>query len=290
MSHEIRTPMNAILGFTHLLRRDASSSRDAERLDKIEDAAKHLLTVINDILDLSKIEAGKVELESHDFALEAVLDHVATLIGDGAAAKGLTVQVDTDHVPHWLRGDLTRLRQALLNYAGNAVKFTPHGSVTLRARLLDTQRTVPGALRGRGHRHRHRPRGAAAAVPGLPAGRCVDHPPFGGTGLGLAITRQLARMMGGEAGAESTPRPGQPLLVHRLAGARRLAARPPSQAAGSRPGTCGAGMPVRASCWWRTTRSTARWRPNCWRTPACRSTTAEQRPRGRRAAAQRAFL
>jgi len=121
MSHEIRTPMNAILGFTHLMRRDARSSLEIGRLEKIDGAAKHLLSVINDILDLSKIEAGKIELEKCDFALDAVLDHVATLIGDSAAAKGLTVRIDSDHVPHWLRGDLTRLRQGLLNFAGNAV-------------------------------------------------------------------------------------------------------------------------------------------------------------------------
>ncbi len=209
MSHEIRTPMNAILGFTHLLRRDAASSRDADRLDKIGGAAKHLLGVINDILDLSKIEAGAVDLESHDFALEAVLGHVAALIGESAAAKGLAVRIEGDHVPHWLRGDLTRLRQGLLNFAGNAVKFTNRGSITLRARLLQTQENRCLV------RFEVEDTGIGIAPDVLPrlfrAFQQADVSTtrtFGGTGLGLAITRQLARLMGGDAGAQSAPGAG----------------------------------------------------------------------------------
>jgi len=209
MSHEIRTPMNAILGFTHLLRRDASSSLEAERLDKIDAAAKHLLSVINDILDLSKIEAGKIELEFNDFALEAVLDHVATLIGETAAAKGLTVAINGDHVPHWLRGDLTRLRQCLLNFAGNAVKFTERGGIILRARLLETQGSRCLVC------FEVEDTGIGIAPEALPRlfqafeqANATTTRKFGGTGLGLAITRRLARMMGGDAGVESTPGKG----------------------------------------------------------------------------------
>jgi PAS domain S-box-containing protein len=206
MSHEIRTPMNAILGFTQILRRDAVSSIDADRLDKIESSARHLLSVINDILDLSKIEAGKIELESSDFALEAVLDHVAALIGEGAAAKGLTVRIDGDHVPHWLRGDLTRLRQALLNLAGNAVKFTNKGSISLNARLLES----------RSNRCRIRfevddtgigvdPATMPQLFNAFQQADASTTRKYGGTGLGLSITREIARLMGGEAGVESTP-------------------------------------------------------------------------------------
>jgi PAS domain S-box-containing protein len=205
MSHEIRTPMNAILGFTHLLRRDAVSARDADRLDKIDGAGRHLLAVINDILDLSKIEAGAFDLESHDFALQAVLGHVATLIGESAAAKSLAVRIDGDHVPHWLRGDLTRLRQALLNFAGNSVKFTEKGSITLRARLADSRENRCLV------RFEVEDTGSGIAPEALPqlfrAFQQADASTtrkFGGTGLGLTITRQLAHMMGGEAGAEST--------------------------------------------------------------------------------------
>ncbi len=209
MSHEIRTPMNAILGFSHMLKRDATSTLEIERLNKIDDAAKHLLAVINDILDLSKIEAGKIELESHDFALEAVLDHVATLIGESAAAKGLTVRTDSDHVPHWLRGDLTRLRQGLLNYAGNAVKFTQQGTIALRTRLVQSEATRCLV------RFEVEDTGIGIAPEVLPqlfqAFQQADVSTtrkFGGTGLGLAITRRLARMMGGDAGADSTPGAG----------------------------------------------------------------------------------
>jgi two-component system, sensor histidine kinase and response regulator len=206
MSHEIRTPMNAILGLTHLLRRDAASSRDVERLEKVDEAAKHLLSVINDILDLSKIEAGRIELEAIDFAPDGVLGHVAILIGDSAAAKGLQVRIEGDRVPHWLRGDLTRLRQGLLNFAGNAVKFTRQGSITLRARLLETREDRCLI------RFEVEDTGIGIAPDVLPQlfqsfqqADASTTRKFGGTGLGLAITRRLARMMEGDAGAESTP-------------------------------------------------------------------------------------
>ncbi len=233
MSHEIRTPMNAILGLTHLLRRDAPSSLASDRLGKIDGAARHLLAVINDILDLSKIEAGKCELEAHDFALEAVLDHVAHLIGGDAAAKGLSVRTDGDHVPHWLRGDLTRLRQCLLNYAGNAVKFTQRGGIVLRARLIDSdgnRRLVRFEVEDSGI-------GIAASV--LPRlfqsfeqADVSTTRQFGGTGLGLAITRRLARMMGGDAGAESTPGVGSRFWFSAWLEKGEMAGDAPSQAVG----------------------------------------------------------
>jgi len=137
MSHEIRTPMNAVIGLTHLLRRDGVTPRQGERLDQMLAAGRHLLSLINDILDLSKIEAGKLELALDDFHLSAVLDQVASLICPSAHAKGLRVELDGDSVPLWLRGDALRLRQCLLNLAGNAVKFTERGSIALRAKLLD---------------------------------------------------------------------------------------------------------------------------------------------------------
>jgi len=209
MSHEIRTPLNAIAGLSHLLRRTAVSPTQTEWLAKIDSAARHLLSIINDILDLSKIEAGRVELERLDFSLGAVLDYVRSLIADQARAKGLEVEVDGDDVPLWLRGDPTRLRQALLNYAGNALKFTERGSIALRARLLDEDEDrllVRFEVEDTGI--------------GIPPEKLSDlFAPFeqvdgsttrrfGGTGLGLAITRRLAQLMGGEAGAESTPGQG----------------------------------------------------------------------------------
>ena len=204
MSHEIRTPMNAILGLTHILRRDGATPPQADRLEKIDHAAQHLLSVINDILDLSKIEAGRLVLEQRDFTLADVLDHVHSLIADGARSKGLRVQESGSNVPVWLRGDATRLRQALLNYASNAIKFTEHGSITLSARLLET---AADRLRVR---FEVVDTGIGIAEEELPRlfQAFEQHDvsttrKYGGTGLGLTITQQLAEMMGGDAGAES---------------------------------------------------------------------------------------
>ncbi len=206
MSHEIRTPMNAILGLTHLLRRDEVTPHQALRLDKIDTAAQHLLSIINDILDLSKIEAGRLELEKTDFALGVVLDHIRSMIADQARAKGLAIEVDGDDVPLWLRGDPTRLRQAMLNYAGNALKFTQSGSIRLSAKLLEE--SDKGLL----VRFEVRDTGIGIAEDKLATlfevftqADVSTTRRYGGTGLGLAITRRLAHLMGGEAGAESTP-------------------------------------------------------------------------------------
>jgi len=204
MSHEIRTPMNAILGLTHLLQNDNATPVQVERLNKIGNAARHLLSVINDILDLSKIEAGKLQLEHSDFALTSVLEHVRSMILGTAQSKGLRVDIDAGMVPDWLSGDVTRLRQALLNYAGNAVKFTDHGSITLRVRLLEE---TEADLR---IRFEVQDTGIGIAPETLPklfaAFEQADNSTsrkYGGTGLGLAITRHLAQLMGGESGAES---------------------------------------------------------------------------------------
>ena len=209
MSHEIRTPMNAIVGLTHLLRRDAPTPAQGDRLDKIDTAARHLLQVINDILDLSKIEAGKFVLEPDDFELGTVLDHVRSLIGDQARAKGLQIEVDGDAVPRWLRGDAVRLRQALLNFASNAVKFTDRGRISLRAKLLSDDDN--GLL----VRFEAEDTGIGIAPDVLPRlfspfeqADASTTRNFGGTGLGLAITRRLAQLMGGEVGAESVPGQG----------------------------------------------------------------------------------
>jgi len=206
MSHEIRTPMNAILGLIHLLRRAGATPEQDDRLAKVDSAGRHLLAIINDILDISKIEAGKLQLEQSDFALSAVLDHVRSMILDAAQAKGLTVTVDDDQVPAWLADDPTRLRQALLNYAANAVKFTEQGTISLSASLLEEdgdELLVRFTVQDTGV-------GIDAAKFDrlFQAFEQVDTTTtrqYGGTGLGLAITRRLAQIMGGDAGVESTP-------------------------------------------------------------------------------------
>ena len=206
MSHEIRTPMNAIIGLTHLLGRTGATPAQLDMLGKIDSAGRHLLAIINDILDLAKIEAGRVELESSDFHLSQVLDNVASIIREAAQDKGLAVTVATDSVPMWLRGDPMRLRQALLNFAGNAVKFTEQGSIALSAELLGQQ---GGTLQVR-FEVRDTGIGIAPDKLGLlfkefaqsDASTTRKH---GGTGLGLAITQRLAELMGGTVGVSSEP-------------------------------------------------------------------------------------
>ena len=121
MSHEIRTPLNAIIGLTHLIQRSATDSQSRERLSKVSGAAQHLLSVINDILDLSKIDAGKLSLEPIEFKLDRVLDEIAAQVGDKAEAKGLELVYDiAPALGQTLHGDSLRLRQILLNFVGNA--------------------------------------------------------------------------------------------------------------------------------------------------------------------------
>ncbi|MDU1141886.1 PAS domain S-box protein [Aeromonas rivipollensis] len=205
MSHEIRTPMNAILGLTYLLKRDTPDNTQHERLEKIDNAAQHLLTIINDILDLSKIDAGKMMLEQGDFSLTAMLDNVSALMSEQARAKGLTLMVDMGDSPTWIHGDITRLRQALLNYAANAIKFTEQGTVTLRVRMarplaggyllrFEVEDTGIGIS----------PEQCEKLFQAFEQADVSTTRKYGGTGLGLAITSRLAALMGGEAGVNST--------------------------------------------------------------------------------------
>lgn len=204
MSHEIRTPMNAISGLIHLMQQDDATPEQSERLGKIETSTQHLLSIINNILDISKIEAGKLTLEQADFHLDTILDNVQSLFRDQAESKGLAIEVTTKEVQHWLRGDPTRIRQALINYVGNAVKFTERGNISINASKVDENEA--GIL----VRFEVADTGVGIA-PDTLAGLFESFEQadvsitrkHGGTGLGLAITRHLARLMGGEAGAES---------------------------------------------------------------------------------------
>ena len=137
MSHEIRTPLNAITGMAHLLRRTGLSSTQTDKLDKIETAGLHLLEIINAVLDLSKIEAGKFILEEVPLHIEALLGNVASMVGQEARKKNIVLNSEIVAVPHHLQGDPTRLQQALINFASNAIKFTEQGQITLRVRVLD---------------------------------------------------------------------------------------------------------------------------------------------------------
>ncbi|MBK1615226.1 hybrid sensor histidine kinase/response regulator [Rubrivivax gelatinosus] len=204
MSHEIRTPLNAVLGFTHLMRRDARDPVTAERLARVDAAAQHLLALLNDILDLSKIEAGKLELHEQDFSLRELVAGCAGQVADRAATKALALQVDTGDAPDALRGDAMRLAQALLNLLSNAVKFTDHGSVGISVQLLEREAdrvklsfAVTDTGIGIEPAQLDQLFTAFVQADASMARR------FGGTGLGLAITRRLAALMGGEVGVDS---------------------------------------------------------------------------------------
>ncbi|EKE17919.1 MAG: hypothetical protein ACD_10C00211G0001, partial [uncultured bacterium] len=197
MSHEIRTPMNAIMGLAHLVGRDGVSDKQQQQLAKIDSAARHLLQIINDILDFSKIEAGKLELANGDFALSLVMDNVTTLIAEMAHAKGLELIVDMDDLPPYLRGDGMRLGQILLNFAGNAVKFTKQGQVSLSGRVTQSE--------GDHLQIRFEVRDTGIGISAEQQGRLFHAfaqadtsttRQYGGTGLGLTISKRLANLMG----------------------------------------------------------------------------------------------
>jgi two-component system sensor histidine kinase/response regulator len=208
MSHEIRTPMNAIIGLTHLLQRSPVDDTQRNRLDRIGDAASHLLQIINDILDLSKIESGKLELEQIDFSLADLLQRALALVADSARHKGLALRCQAQGAPELLRGDPTRVSQALVNLLSNAVKFTEQGSVDVQVDLQ--QQDADGLLlrfavadTGIGIA----PEVADQLFSAFVQADASTTRRFGGTGLGLAITQRLAAMMGGSVGVDS--RPGQ---------------------------------------------------------------------------------
>ncbi len=209
MSHEIRTPLNAIIGFTHLLKIDGATSAQDFHLDKIITASKHLLEVINAVLDISKIEAGKITLQHEPINLREIVARVQAIIQLQANEKKLAIYVDVRPPNCVLMGDSTRLLQSLLNYAKNAVEFTTNGFVNLRVFVkdedeesvllqFDVQDSGGGIPPESIHRLFHR--FEQAHHPSAPIHR--------GSGLGLAITQQLAIQMGGSAGAQSEPSVG----------------------------------------------------------------------------------
>ncbi|HEX5803975.1 MAG TPA: DUF3365 domain-containing protein [Azospira sp.] len=210
MSHEIRTPMNAITGMAYLMQRDDGlTPQQAGRLAKIDSAARHLLAIINDILDISKIEAGKLVLEDAPVLPEAIVANVASMLSEAAEAKGLRLIVDNDALPAGLRGDPTRLTQALLNYASNAIKFTSTGSVVLRLRLVaETENSATLRFTVEDSGPGIDPEVQARLFSAFEQADNSVTRQHGGTGLGLAITRRLAVLMGGDAGVDSAPGEG----------------------------------------------------------------------------------
>jgi PAS domain S-box-containing protein len=204
MSHEIRTPLNAITGIGQLVRRAGVTPQQADWLGKVDTASGHLLDIINAVLDLSKIEAGKFTLEEAPVDVSRVTLNVAAMLYERAKAKHLELNVESQPLPYLLQGDATRLQQALLNYATNAIKFTESGSVTLRV--------LPEAEAGDSVQVRFEVVDTGIGIAPEVIGKLfadfeqADNSitrKYGGTGLGLAITRKLARLMGGDAGVVS---------------------------------------------------------------------------------------
>ena len=206
MSHELRTPMNAIMGMTNIALRTSNDHKLQDQLGKIDQASKHLLNVINDILDISKIEANRLVIEYCDFRLGSVIEGVLTMMAQRASDKGLKLLID---LPpglgnQVLKGDPLRLEQILLNLLGNALKFTSQGSIKLVAKPIEDAEdfiflrfdVVDTGM------------GIAAEVQSrlFSAFEQADNSmtrKYGGTGLGLAISKRLVEMMGGEIGLES---------------------------------------------------------------------------------------
>jgi signal transduction histidine kinase/CheY-like chemotaxis protein len=206
MSHEIRTPINGIIGMARLIRRDGLTPVQEEQMCKLEGASEHLLGILNAILDISKIEAGKFGLEERSLRIEQLASNVIAMIKDRADTKNLQLINEVQPLDFEVIGDPTRLQQALLNYANNAVKFTETGSINLSIRILsETDDNVQLRFEVRDTGVGIAPEVMLRLFSAFEQADNSTTRKYGGTGLGLTITSKLAELMGGEAGAESTP-------------------------------------------------------------------------------------
>jgi two-component system sensor histidine kinase/response regulator len=207
MSHEIRTPMNSIIGMSHLALKSVANPKQRDYLEKIHHSSQHLLGIINDILDFSKIEAGKLDLEMLDFGLSALMDNVASQLGESAALKNLKLEFDVGPgLSHPMRGDPLRLEQVLLNFTSNAIKFSENSTIIVRARMMeDTGQQALVRFEVKDLGIGMTPAEVADLFKSFHQADPSTTRKYGGTGLGLVISKQLAELMGGEVGVDSMP-------------------------------------------------------------------------------------
>nr|WP_305792621.1 ATP-binding protein [Aquabacterium sp. A08] len=225
MSHEIRTPMNGVIGMTELLRHTPLTAQQQEFVHIIRDSGQNLLVILNDILDYSKIESGRMELELRPLSVAAVLKACTDLLGPRAADKGVALQIEVDPaLPPWVLGDSTRLRQVLINLLSNAIKFTPAGTVRVQVRVLEGADADAGPAAVREAVDAGPPVALEWVVQDTGVGMTPEQQarlfqPFsqvdasvsrkyGGTGLGLAISQRLVQAMGSQIGVSSQPAQG----------------------------------------------------------------------------------
>jgi signal transduction histidine kinase len=214
MSHELRTPLNAIIGVSEMLREDAEAlKQDLEPLDRVLGAGRHLLALINDILDLSKIEAGRMELNLETFALAPLIDDVIKTIEPLAAKNTNQVAVSCDAATGTMHADQMRLRQALLNILSNANKFTERGTITVDARQEQVNgrdwATIAVADTGIGMTAEQ----MGKLFQEFSQASSTTASKYGGTGLGLAISKRFCQMMGGDITVESEPGRGSTFTI-----------------------------------------------------------------------------
>jgi len=218
MSHEIRTPMTAILGYADLLRERVAEGREArEYVETIRSSGEHLLGLLDDVLDLSKLEAGRVSVESIDFDCVALAEEVVRLFRPRAESKGLSIGVDAPEERLVVRTDPTRVRQILMNLVGNAIKFTERGGVGIRVergeqigpRTMVRFSVVDSGIGMSAEQQRR-------IFDPFRQGSCCTTRRYGGTGLGLAISRRLADLLAGDLRVESTPEEGSAFILEIL--------------------------------------------------------------------------